>query len=762
MQTAASPSSLARRPARTNRRLIGEILVSQGIISPEQLQEVLALQKTDRRSRLGRLLIDLGYVTETQLAELVADQLRLPCVRVGDLQLRPEVLRVLPKELAVKHTCVPWKLEGKQLTLVTSDPTNVSSFDSIGFAIGYAVKVAVAAESEVAAAVAKYYGLPADAEAPLLSLDQIDIEDQLSVVDDAEAEVAADDIARAAQAAPVITLVNGIVADAIKARASDIHIEPQEKGVALRYRVDGALRHILTIPKRAQAKIVSRIKIMAHLDIAERRKPQDGRSRVQIAGKTYDLRVSTLPTVDGEKLVIRILVQDRAQVALDELGFEPSTLETFRELLSRPQGLVLVTGPTGSGKTTTLYASLNHLLKETTNIVTVEDPVEYRVSGVNQVAVNEKAGLSFAAGLRSILRQDPDIVMVGEIRDAETARIAFQAAQTGHLVFSTLHTNDAPSAVTRLVDMGIPAYIVAASVIGVQAQRLVRKLCECKRTLPDGTAQPVGCPECRGTGFRGRVAVYELMPVTPEVRRALFTRASDDDIRAAARASGMRTLFEDGVIKVSHAVTTIEEVRKIAPPPEVYEPAPAVPLVVAASPAPERPSRPTIVPAVPAPAVAPVHAATLPAPAVTAPTMSARGRSPLVLMAEADRELIEGMLMQLGHVGIDLLTAGGSAELVQMAARHAPDVVVIEHGRHQNGRNDSARHENGLEVVRRLRGDARTANACLVVLSHDGTADDEIALLDAGADDVRRPPVTAPVLTSVICRRLSRRAPSAA
>jgi type IV pilus assembly protein PilB len=551
--------------------MLGEMLVAQGIMSREQLDEVLALQKSEKGSRLGRLLVDLGHVTETQLAELIADQLRIPSVHLGDLTLEPEVLARLSRELAIKHVCVPWKIEGRQLWLVMADPTNLTACDAVGFAAGLPVQPVVAPESEVLAALAEHYGMTADHESTLVRLEQVDLQSQLSVVDDGgEGEEVMADAARAASEGPVIRLVNGIVAQAIQLLASDVHIEPQEKGVALRFRVDGTLRQVLTIPKRAHAKIVSRIKIMAHLDIAERRRPQDGRSRVVVDGRSYDLRVSTLPTVDGEKLVIRILVQDRAEVDLESLGFETDTLATFRGLLDRPQGLILVTGPTGSGKTTTIYAALNHLRRETSNIVTVEDPVEYRLSGVNQVAVSEKAGLTFAAGLRSILRQDPDIVMVGEIRDGETARIAFQAAQTGHLVLSTLHTNDAPSAVTRLVDMGVPAYIVASSVIGVQAQRLVRRLCECRSLSATGSARR-SCERCRGVGFRGRFAVYELMTVTPGVRKVLRAGGSDDEVRDAARAAGMRTLFEDGALKAARGLTTLDEVRRIAPPPETYD-----------------------------------------------------------------------------------------------------------------------------------------------------------------------------------------------
>jgi type IV pilus assembly protein PilB len=513
----------ARRPGTGQsgrRRFLGEMLVQQGIISNDQLQEVLKLQEAEKGARIGRLLIDHAYVTETQLAELIADQLRIPCVDVSAVTIAPEILKLLPRELAVKHLCLPWFKERRQVGLVMADPTNVAAIDAVGFALGMTVQPLVAAETQVVAALARYYGADELASSVVTTFEQIDLASQLALVDEIEPDRHVDpvDAMTAANTGPVIKLVNGILADAIHADASDIHIEPQEKGVALRYRVDGALRHVMTMPKRAQLKIASRVKIMAHMDIAERRKPQDGRMRLVLDGEVYNLRVSTLPTADGEKLVIRILVQNRAHGKLEDLGFAPDVLASLKELLRRPQGIILVTGPTGSGKTSTLYAALNVLRDETRNIVTIEDPIEYRLPGVTQVAVAEKAGLTFAAGLRSILRQDPDIVMVGEIRDPETAKVAFQAAQTGHLVLATLHTNDAASAVTRLLEMGVPAYLVASSVIAVQAQRLVRRYCACRGAV-SGSASSSCCasrPRCaRSSSPAARTTTLGLPPSPP-------------------------------------------------------------------------------------------------------------------------------------------------------------------------------------------------------------------------------------------------------
>ena len=563
-----SPVNLVVASPKSTHRRIGEILVAQGIISTDQLDEVLRLQNGQRGTRLGRLLTDLGYVTDDVLAEAVADQMRLPTIDVATIQVPADVVARVPRELALRTRCLPCHLAGRDLLVATSDPTDVHALDQIAFKTGLRVKPAVAPEGDLGVALDRHY--TPDDVAPLVSTDTITVADHLEMLDEIEESAIGqeDDLVRAAHTAPVVRLVNAIFVDAVQAGASDIHIEPQQKGVNLRYRVDGVLRHVLTMPKRSQAKVVSRVKIISHMDIAERRKPQDGRTRVVLGGSNYDLRVSTLPTADGETVVVRILAQDRAKVALDELGFAPDVLTLFTGLLRRPQGLLLVTGPTGSGKTSTLYAGLNFVVDETINVVTVEDPIEYRLPGISQVAVSEKSGLSFAVGLRAILRQDPDVVMVGEIRDLETAHVAFQAAQTGHLVLATLHTNDAPSAVTRLVDMGVPSYLVASSVIGVLAQRLTRRACSCAIRQADGTVLPNGCPACRQSGYRGRVALHELLVMSPAIRRAVLNEADVDLVRDTACRQGMRTLFEDGMVKVAAAITTADELRRVVPPPD--------------------------------------------------------------------------------------------------------------------------------------------------------------------------------------------------
>jgi type IV pilus assembly protein PilB len=702
---------------RARRKYLGEMLCEQGAISRPQLEEVLELQKKEKGARIGRLLLDLGYVTEVQICEIVAEQLRIPAADLVAVDIPAEVLKLVTRELATKYVCLPWFVEGRELYLIMADPTNVVAADAIAFSTGLKVKPVVAPESEILLAMQRFYSIE---EASLAQFGDIDLAEQLSVMtESSEDAVEEDNLEEDAQRVPLVKLVNAILVDAIRAGASDIHIEPQEKGINVRYRVDGLLRQVTTMPKSLQTKVISRIKITAHMDISERRKPQDGRARLIVAEKAYDMRVSTLPTADGEKVVIRILVQDRAQVALDDLGFEPDMLATFKEMLHRPQGMILVTGPTGSGKTSTLYAALNFLRSETTNIVTVEDPIEYRLAGVNQVAVSDKAGLTFAAGLRSILRQDPNVVMVGEIRDGETAQIAFQAAQTGHLVLSTLHTNDAPAAVTRLVEMGVPAYLVAASVIAVQAQRLVRRLCVCKTVNPDGTAQPKGCDLCRGSGFKGRLAIYELLRVTPRVRSVLLARGSDDLVRRAGRVSGMRTMFMDGERKVARGITVREELIRVIPPDESDDEGTELSV--------EDPAAPSI----PAPLSREVR----------------RVRRTKILVVEDEPEMLEILRELLAAEEYDVVTAVDGREARTLLYKEAPDLILTDL---------QMPGMDGLELLEKVRGDLSTRHIPVIVLTAMQSKDAEIQAYNLGADDYLTKPFQSNLLLSHIRRSLFR------
>jgi type IV pilus assembly protein PilB len=557
------PIGLSVRP-RARRRLLGQMLLERGFIDQVQLDEILLSQRTERGSRVGRLLVDRGYVTEAQICEVIADQLDLPAADFAAVDIPADVLRMVPREICLRYVCLPWFVLGRDLYLIMADPTNLAAAAAAASSSGLAVKPVVAAEGEVVAALERFYP-EEDASLARPSSLEVDLAGPLAAVSETQAWPAADqDLERIAQAIPLMKLVNGILTDAVRAGASHVHIEPELQAAVLRYRVDGRLRLVLALPKSVQQKVVSRIKILAQMDIRERRKPQSGRAFARVDGRSYDLRVSTLPTADGEAVVVRIRTREGGKVALEELGFEPDILAALLGLLGRPQGMILVSGPTGSGTSSTLYASLNRLSSEATHIVAVEDPVECRLGGVSQVAVSSRQ--SFAAALRSILPQDPDVVLVGEIRDLETAQVAFHASRTGRLVLSALPAADASSAASQLALMGLPAYVVASSLLAVLAQRLVRRLCECKTRHPDGTATPRGCDLCRFTGFKGRIVVCELLRLTPGVRDALLAGASDDVVRRAARASGMQTMFADGALKCARGLTVIEEVARVVPP----------------------------------------------------------------------------------------------------------------------------------------------------------------------------------------------------
>jgi type IV pilus assembly protein PilB len=707
-----APVAVPRRAA-PRRSLLGGMLIAHGIVTPEQLEEALEKVKGEKGTRLGRLLVDLGYATELQITQALAEQLRIPTADLAAVDVAPDVLSRVSKDLAVQHRCLPWFVEGKELYVITPDPTDVAALDAIAFHTGFNVRPAVAPESEVESAIARFY---ATEQSIMEQLDSLDLAQQLQIVL-ARDEDLADEGPEAADGTALVKLVNAILADAVRARASDIHLEPQQKEMVVRYRVDGLLRQIMAVPKRIQTKLISRIKVVSHMDISERRKPQDGRMFIRAAGESYDLRVSSLPTADGEKIVIRVLAQNRAQVTLEELSFDPDVLKSFTDLLQRPQGIVLVTGPTCSGKTSTLYAALNFLRSKTTNITTVEDPVEYRLPGVNQVAVSDKVGLSFAAGLRSILRQDPDVIMVGEIRDAETAQTAFQAAQTGRLVLSTLHTNDAPSAVTRLVEIGVPAYVVASSLIGVVAQRLVRRLCDCKTPNPDGSASLKGCEACRYTGFKGRMAVFEVMRMTPRLRSVVVARGSDDLVRRAAQAAGMRTLAEDARRKAERGLTTFMETARVVPPDETED-----------APAPEGGAEP-------APEASPSQAA------------AARRGPARILVVDDEPTMVDVVREILEAESYVTVGAANGREALALIQKEAPDLVLTDL---------LMPGMSGLDLLKRMRADRASRHIPVVFLSGVDEVDTEVQALDLGADDYVTKPIEGLRLLGRVRRSLFR------
>ncbi|HXI60982.1 MAG TPA: type IV-A pilus assembly ATPase PilB [Polyangia bacterium] len=561
---------------------LGELLVREQVISAAELQKA---QETSKRTRepLRDSLIKLGVVKEDDLTQFLAKQYGVTAINLAEFDIEAEVIALIPKDVARKQRVIPVNRADKTLIVAMSDPSNIQALDDLKFLTGYNIEVVVASEVSIADALAKYYEEKNDALNFNLDemLSGID-EDVEFAKDESEAENVLD-LERASEDAPVVKLCNAILLNAIKQGASDIHIEPYEKSYRVRYRVDGVMHEEMNPPLKLKAALTSRMKIMAHLDIAERRLPQDGRIKLKIGrGKEMDFRVSVLPTLFGEKIVLRLLDKGNLQLDMTKLGFEQGQLALFKKAIDAPFGMVLVTGPTGSGKTTTLYSALQELNQITDNISTAEDPVEFNLAGINQVQMHDDIGLNFAAALRSFLRQDPDTIMIGEIRDFETAEIAVKAALTGHLVLSTLHTNDAPSTITRLLNMGVEPFLVTASVNLVEAQRLIRKICAgCKEPIPTPKEElrnlgakdeeietatcfkGVGCNICGGSGYKGRIAVYEVMTFIDPLKELVLQGASGAEMKAEAIRHGMRTLRMSGVSKICAGVSSVDEVARI-------------------------------------------------------------------------------------------------------------------------------------------------------------------------------------------------------
>jgi general secretion pathway protein E len=540
---------------------IGEILMERGLLSQEDLDRALEMQK-ERGDKLGRILVDLGFAAHRDVLKALSEQLGLPLARIeGPPAVSPETERLSPRFLR-NAKALPLRIEGSALVLAMADPLDFETIAAVRAATGLKVRAEIAPESEIADAIDRYYG---------------EAEKQSAIELGAESEESAADLEHLrdmASEAPVIRLVNAMIAQAVEKRSSDIHIEPFEKEFRVRFRIDGVLQDQEPPPKELKAAIISRLKLMAKLNIAERRLPQDGRIKVKTLGREVDLRVSTLPTLYGESVVMRLLDRSAGDFYdLRNLGFDDRMLTRMEHFTSLPHGIFLVTGPTGSGKSTTLYSALKRINTGDKKIITIEDPVEYQIDGINQIHVNTQIGLTFAAGLRHIVRQDPDVVMVGEIRDRETADVAIRASLTGHFVYSTLHTNDAPSAITRLTDMGVENYLICSSLVAVLAQRLVRVICrnciveDGEKLTPMGEFIPswrgAGCEQCYGAGYRGRVGIFELMEMNDEMRKLVMKNADAADITALARKHGMRSLREDGWQKVKSGVTTSSEVMRV-------------------------------------------------------------------------------------------------------------------------------------------------------------------------------------------------------
>ena len=552
---------------------LGELLINAGAITPENLQTALTEQKVSQM-RLGEILIKNGYLTEVQLAEALSSQLEIPFVSLVSIKPQPQAISLVSETIAERLNVMPISVssEGK-LVVAMSDPLNTFAVDALRMLLNRDMDIQVATSSDIRKAITSFYKMQTSLKDAMADIkkQESSLGSDIVTISTTSAQdvtdISADD-------APVIRLVNTILEQAVREKASDIHIEPLESETRVRLRIDGTLFKTTDIPRNLHPPLIARIKILSEMNIAEKRRPQDGRILIMVAGQKIDLRVSTLPSIYGEKAVLRLLVQDSQYVGLDKLGFDEQQMNYFRTAVDAAHGIVLVTGPTGSGKSTTLYSLLDIINKPETNIITIEDPVEYTMNGINQIQINEKIGFTFSSALRSILRQDPDKIMVGEVRDTETAHLAVRAALTGHLVLSTLHTNDAPSSINRLTDMGVPNFLLASSVRTIAAQRLVRKLCpQCKKEFefneeiakqigaPVGTRayHPVGCPSCRFTGYSGRTVIAEVMMIDGELREMISNSAQTHDLRDYARKHGMMSLRESALIKVKAGITSVEE-----------------------------------------------------------------------------------------------------------------------------------------------------------------------------------------------------------
>jgi type IV pilus assembly protein PilB len=715
-------TGLAAGGAPGGRRRLGEVLVTGGVLTEAQLDEALRAQKDDaggRRRRLGEVITALGLADEVQIARALSDQLGLPFVDLGSLPIADETLGVLPRNVAVRHMAVPITIAHDVLTVALADPTNVLALDDIRLATKLSsVRTAVATASDLQEAVNRYYGGagPSGGVADTFgALQDVDLEATEDKDEELEQVGDVDD-------APVVRLVNAIMGEALHSRASDIHIEPQERDVHVRFRIDGLLREITIVPKPIQGPLISRIKILSGMDISERRKPQDGRGRIRLDRQEADTRVSSMPTMHGETVVIRLLRKeaDKAKT-IAEIGLADHDRVAFERALAEPQGLVLITGPTGSGKTSSLYAGLATVIRPDINVVTLEDPVEYQMAGVNQVQINERVGLTFAGGLRTILRQDPDIVMVGEIRDPETASIAMQASMTGHLVLSTLHTNDAPAAVSRLIDMGVEPFLITSSLTLVVGQRLARVPCEkCSepveaspRTLELLGLEPEevehaelrmgpGCGFCSQTGYKGRLGLFEVARITRTMRELIVARASESAMREEAVAGGMRSMRSDGLAKALAGRTTLEEVLRVTPPD------------------PDRAKR------------AGQRQA-------TAPTASAVKVPPKVLVLDDDRSVAEVAAAMLVD-GYEVLAASEVAEGLRMVESEHPDVVVL---------NLDLPGVDAVELLAALRAGAGDEPAVLVAADPEDRHARDRALAAGAAGFVAKPFVEAELRAEV-------------
>lgn len=713
---------------------IGDLLIRKGVVDAPGLTRAIDARSA-QATTLGRALASLGLADESVVAATIASALHLEHLDGEPPVIGEDILALVPEDYRRKRGVVPLGFDGQVLRLALADPMDDSVLQDVGFRTGKKTIAVVVTETWLD----RLWSRNPRADDPPTQYDMLESVDPAGEVEPTnEREYELVDpatLAKDVNLPPIVRLVNRILSDAATAGASDVHVEPQETSVQVRQRVDGLLHDVLIIPLHLRDQTISRLKIISGMDIAERRKPQDGRSRLRFAGRRIDLRVSTLPTQYGEKVVIRLLDSERAIQPLDQIGFSPQNVKLIQSFLSHPQGMILVTGPTGSGKTSTLYTALNAIKSSSNNIITLEDPIELQLPGVNQMQINSRAGVTFATGLRSILRQDPNVILVGEIRDQETAEIALQAAQTGHLLLSTLHTNDAPATVTRLFDLGIQPFLVASSLIGILAQRLVRQPCPSCAVPQKPSAETIekaggwsrlpadgrwvvgrGCQKCGQTGVKGRIAIHEVLEITDEVRELISNRASEQAIRKAAKRAGMRTLFEDGVEKAAQGLTTLDELLRVVSPDELSEPAaPSAATIAAANVAPSRS----------------ITAAALP--------MDGAGSEPgegsahrKVLVVEDSQTIASVVKYFLELDGFEVLLAADGLIGLETARREHPVVIVSDVNMPGMG---------GVEMVRTLRSDPQFLDVRILMLTSEASVECEAEGLAAGADDYILKPV---------------------
>jgi len=732
----------------------------EGLLPPDQFAQL----KASREDSYWEAAVRRNAVKDEDILAALAKRFRMKIANV--LQVSQQARELVPEQLVRKYRVLPLAVSDSILDIATADPHDLDCERTLAFALGRTVRMSLASPGQIAQRLDEVYRPENVIEKILENVaGDYDIEAIQESVDDAELELGAS----RAQERPVIQLVDRIVAEGIQSRASDIHLEPEEAGVAVRYRIDGVLRQVMVLPKPAGVPLVSRVKIMAQLDIADRLRPQDGRARVAVSGNRVDLRISTLPASQGEKVVIRILDQRSTVLSLETLGLNPDELERIKQLLETREGIILVTGPTGSGKTTTLYSMLRAIQSRGVNIVTVEDPVEYRLAGIVQVQVNEKAGLTFPAALRSILRQDPDVILVGEVRDKETASITVQASLTGHLVLSTLHTIDAASSVTRLVDIGVETYKIAAALKGVLAQRLVRRLCthcrelqvgavpeRLRRWFPQGVTlyRSVGCSDCSQTGYRGRLALTEVLVMTPELERRIAANEAADRLADAAREGGMRGLWESGVAHVRNGSTSMDELLRVLEMPSDQSDRATVAMArrtaageaavgeaeafsasmstTAAPPPPFKDLSPADLLAPPLPAIKTLHATPPPSTFDNASfqlldeATATKAVAKKVLLVEDEDALRRVMKDLLEREGFTVFEAGDGVTALDEIDRAGPDIVVLDL---------NLPRLDGYGVLSHLRSRAATANLPVIVLTAKGDEDSEVRVFEYGASD---------------------------